>query len=316
MRDQDVSVLSPGVSIVIPTRNRARSLKRLLDSIEVADRPGALEVEVLVVNNGSTDQTREMLSAEASRQRNYGLAIMEETRPGKARALNLGLTEARGDLLMVLDDDVWIDEKCLCEHVKAHNRSVFAAVQGRILADKDPQGRSVSPEGLWEYNIPVTGYGDDMKEARGLTGTNMSFTREVFERVGLFDVRLGPGAAGFSEDTEYSIRIRKAGFRIGYTPYAIAWHEVAPLRQGRTYNRATQYRKGLSRSIYRGDSVLFKVLPNLVMSSLRYGFYRLTGNAPRAYKNEGRMMKCCGYLAGKARNLSLKRSRNANWTDS
>lgn len=58
----------------------------------------------------------------------------------------------------------------------------------------------------------------------------MSFKGEVWERVGLFDLRLGPGASGFSEDTEFSIRICKAGFKIGYTPHAVVYHELNPER--------------------------------------------------------------------------------------
>ncbi|MGZ8496358.1 MAG: glycosyltransferase family 2 protein, partial [Candidatus Binatia bacterium] len=134
-------------------------------------------------------------------------------------------------------------------------------------------------------------------------GTNMSFTRQVFDKVGFFDSRLGPGAAGFSEDTEYSIRIRNAGFRIGYTPGAIVYHELNPNRYGRAYNRMVEYRKGLSRSIYRHDSIAFRVMPNLVANSLRYGLYRIVGKSQKAYKTEGRIMKCCGYLMGKLRGV-------------
>ena len=56
---------------------------------------------------------------------------------------------------------------------------------------------------------------------------------------------------GLVESTEYSIRIRNAGFKIGYTPGAIVYHELNPKRYGRAYNRMVEYRKGLSRSIYR-----------------------------------------------------------------
>ena len=127
----------------------------------------------------------------------------------------------------------------------------------------------------------------------------MSFKREVFEKVGFFDPWLGPGAAGFSEDTEYSIRIRKAGFKIGYTPHAIVFHELDPGRYGPAYNRMVEYRKGLSRSLYRQDSILFRVIPDLVANCLRYGLYRLLGKSQKAYRTEGRIMKCWGYLVGK-----------------
>jgi GT2 family glycosyltransferase len=154
-------------------------------------------------------------------------------------------------------------------------------------------------EKLREYNIPYIDYGEEVREIRGLTGTNMSFKREVFEKVGVFDTRLGPGAAGFSEDTEYSIRIRKAGFKIGYTPHAVVYHELNPNRYGREYNRMVEYRKGLSRSIYRHDSIAFRVIPDLLANCMRYAIYSVLRKRQKVYKTEGRIMKCWGYLVGK-----------------
>ena len=138
-----------------------------------------------------------------------------------------------------------------------------------------------------------------MLAIRGLTGTNLSFQRSVMNAVGVFDVRLGPGAAGFSEDTEFSRRIRNAGFKIGYTPDAIVYHELNPNRYGRAYNREVEYRKGASRSIYRQDSILFRVLPNLAANCFRYGLYKALRLTQKADKTEGRIVKCWGYLMGK-----------------
>jgi hypothetical protein len=64
-----------------------------------------------------------------------------------------------------------------------------------------------------------------------------------------------------------------------------------------------EYRKGLSRSIYRHDSIAFRVMPNLLANCLRYGLYRLLGRSQKAYKTEGRIMKCWGYLIGKMRGV-------------
>ncbi|MGH9984869.1 MAG: glycosyltransferase, partial [Nitrososphaeraceae archaeon] len=228
------------LSVIIPTRNRAQSLKVLLDSLESADNPDSVGVEIMVVNNGSTDETAERLEEEATRPRRYALTVLQAQHPGKAHALNLGLAKADGDVLIILDDDVSVDRRCLAEHVLAHRQTFFAAIQGRVLPGKDPEGRTADPMRLREYNIPRIDYGDQVIEIRGLTGTNMSFTREVQKRVGYFDIRLGPGASGFSEDTEYSIRIRKAGFKIGYTPNAIVYHELNPGRYGRDYNRMVE----------------------------------------------------------------------------
>jgi GT2 family glycosyltransferase len=136
----------------------------------------------------------------------------------------------------------------------------------------------------------------------------MSFNRAVFEKVGFFDPRLGPGASGFSEDTEFSMRIRKAGFKIGYTPRAVVYHELNPARYGRAYNRDVEYRKGVSRSIYRHDSILFRVFPDLVTNCLRYGIYRILRLSQKAYKTEGRIMKCWGYLSGKLQQVTQEDS--------
>jgi GT2 family glycosyltransferase len=199
----------------------------------------------------------------------------------------------------MVDDDVVVDSGWLLGHWNAHRETEFDAIQGRVLPGFDPEGRPADPARLREYNIPVVDYGDAVREIRGLTGTNVSIKRRVVERVGFFDERLGPGASGFSEDTEYSRRIRKAGFRIGYTPRAIVYHELDPARYGREYHRAVQYRKGLSRSLYRSDSILFDVLPNLLASCARLALYRLCGSEQKAYRAEGRMMRYRGYLAGR-----------------
>jgi glycosyltransferase involved in cell wall biosynthesis len=291
-------------SVIIPTHNRCASLHRLLESIADARIPPATEVEVLVVDNGSEDGTATMLAAQAGRLSNVCFTTLAEVRKGKASALNRGLAAARGDFILVLDDDVTVDADLFLRQLEAYQIQSFDAVQGRVLPGLDAQGNPADPARLREYNIPLIDYGDDFREIRGLTGTNMSFKRQVFETIGGFDPRLGPGAAGFSEDTEYSRRIRKAGFKIGYTPYAVVRHELDPGRYGRAYNRTVEYRKGLSRSIYRNDSIAFRVLPDLIAHCLRFVLYYLLGKRQKIYRTEGRICKCWGYLSGKVRRAS------------
>ena len=289
----------PDLSIVVPTFNRRDSLARLLSSLDGRDNPSSTAVEVLIVDNGSTDGTDDFLRRAIQGSTNFSLRTLREDHQGKASALNRGLASAKGKIILVFDDDVVIDPLCIAKHIEAHRIASFDAVQGKILPGRDPGGRIADMNRIREYNIPYIDYGAEIGEIRGLTGTNMSFKREVFEKVGFFDIRLGPGAAGFSEDTEYSIRIRKAGFKIGYTPHAIVYHELNPNRYGREYNRMVEYRKGLSRSIYRHDSIFFRVIPNLLVNCFRYGLYRGLGKTQKAYKTEGRILKCWGYLMGK-----------------
>jgi len=268
--------------------------------------PDSITAELLIVDNGSTDNTASVLMPATSTK--FSLRVLREDRQGKSSALNRGLSLAQGKILLIVDDDVVVHPLWLIKHLESYSVSSFDAVQGRVLPGVDLDGKPAHPNKLREYNIPIIDYGDQICEIRGLTGTNISFKREVFERVGRFDTRLGPGAAGFSEDSEYSIRIRQAGFKIGYTPDAVAYHELSPARYGREYNRKVEYQKGLSRSLYRTDSIVFNVLPNLVANCIRYPLYCLLGKTQKAYKTEGRIMKCWGYLAGKV--------RRRHWLDS
>jgi glucosyl-dolichyl phosphate glucuronosyltransferase len=299
-------ILFHKVSILIPTHNRAASLRRLLESLEASAGLEETAVEIIVVNNDSTDATSQVLMEVLAEQRRFPILVLEQLKHGKSWALNLGLGRATGSLVLLLDDDVAVDKFCVAEHVAAYEDGPFDAVQGKVLAGVDREGQPANMARLREYNIPMVDHGDASCEVRGFTGTNISLKREVFEKAGLFDTRLGPGASGFSEDTEYSRRIRENGFKIGYAPKAIIYHELNPERYGGSYNRNVQYRKGVSRSIYRKESVIFRVLPDLIGNCFRYLAYTATGRRQKAYKTQGRIARNYGYIAGKVRKRVLQ----------
>jgi glycosyltransferase involved in cell wall biosynthesis len=287
------------ISVIVPTFNRGASLQRLLASLDSLELPDSVDAEAIIVDNGPTDNTREILIQEKRKQNRFRFAVLKEETRGKSSAVNCGIRSAQGEILILVDDDVVLHPKWLVKHIECYRTTDFDAVQGRILPGVDPEGRPADPSRLREYNIPIVDHGDEVKEIRGLLATNISFKREVFEKIGFYDPRLGVGASGFGEDTEYSIRIRKAGFKIGYAPHAVVYHELDPRRYGREYNRMVEYRKGLSRNIYRQDPILFRVIPDLMANCLRYGLYRLLGKTQKAYKTEGRILKYWGYLSGK-----------------
>jgi GT2 family glycosyltransferase len=302
-------ILSAKVSILIPTHNRAGSLKRLLVSLEASAGLEETPLEIVVVNNHSTDATSQLLMEVLAEDRKFPILVLDEFKHGKSWALNRGLGRVTGSLVLLLDDDVSVDRFCVAEHVAAYKDRFFDAVQGKVLAGLDPEGQPADMARLKEYNIPLVDHGEASCEVRGFTGTNISFKREVFEKAGLFDTRLGPGASGFSEDTEYSRRVRENGFKIGYAPKAIIYHELNPERYGSSYNQIVQYRKGISRSIYRNDSLVFRVLPDLIGNCIRYLAYTATGRRQKAYKTRGRIAKNYGYIAGKVQNRVLQHRR-------
>ena len=284
------------LTIIIPTRNRLPSLARLFASLSLSLSRIETSFEIFVVNNGDIQNTAKIL--ELAIAANLEIVVLGPT-PGKSWGLNEGLKRAKGKIICPLDDDVVVASDWAERLLEAHRSTGFDAIQGKILPGVDPEGRPADPTRLREYNIPMIDYGEEVREIRGLTGTNGSFKREVFERVGYYDTRLGPGGSGFSEDTEYSMRIREAGFKIGYMPRAVVYHELDPARYGLAVKREVQYRKGLSRSVYRRDSILFSVLPNLAANCIRWLIYRGLGKTQKAYKTEGRILKYWGYLVGK-----------------
>ena len=285
------------ISVVVPTLNRRDSLHRLLSSLRQTRGIDKIALEVIVVDNGSTDGTADYLK-EASAEWPVLRGIFEG-RPGKSLALNKGIGQAGGEILCLMDDDIVLDPGWLEGLVEDYATTRYDALQPRVLPGTDPEGKSADLSRLHEYNIPIVDYGEEVRAVRGLTGTNIALRRKIVEVVGRFDPRLGPGASGFSEDTEYSIRIRRAGFPIGYAPRAVVYHELDPRRYGRAYNREIQFRKGVSRGVYRRDSLLFRVLPNLLASCVRLAIYRALGKSEKVYRTEGRVMRNWGFLVGK-----------------
>ena len=104
-------------------------------------------------------------------------------------------------------------------------------MKGRILPAEDPE-KKVGPMAVY-LDLPIADHGEEVIEVRGVLGANMAFRASALKQVGPFDERLGPGAGGHEEETEMSQRIRRAGFRIGYAPKALVYHEVDPARANR-----------------------------------------------------------------------------------
>src|SRR5262249_40477573 len=176
----------------------------------------SITAELLIVDNGSTDNTASVLAQATRECTKFSLRILREERRGKANALNRGLRSAQGKIFLIVDDDVVVHPQCLIKHVESYRMTSFDAMQGCVLPGVDVDGKTADPKRLREYNIPIIDYGGEVREIRGLTGTNMSFKRAVFYKMGEFDTRPPPGAAGVSEDPAYSILNRTTRFKIHF----------------------------------------------------------------------------------------------------
>ena len=210
------------LSVLICTRNRAKSLACTLERFFAQRFAGDYNYELVIVDNASTDETRQVAESFAQHP---GLAnrvrYLFENRPGLSRARNTAVKAAQGEILIFTDDDVLVAENWLDEiHREFVSDPNLFVLGGRVLlARKGLQEVAIYPvEERREYLFPNGG--------SVAMGANMAFRREVFGSMGLFDVRLGAGTffAG-GEDIEMFYRALKAGYKLVYAPNVVVYHD-------------------------------------------------------------------------------------------
>ena len=292
-------------SIIIATSGRVDRLRRLLDSLCSVRGGEEIKPEIIVANN-APDETAargvEAVVREYEALRGNCCRQIREPLPGKCRAQNKAIPHARAAILIFLDDDVEVTPGWLQAINNFFASNPHAAMQGSILMRDEDRKDPKLYEALERYRtIDFIDYsyppGADLKT---LTGGNIAVRREVFERVGLFDDRLGPGQGGFSEDVEFAQRLLKAGMRIGYEPRAAVYNEIEPNRLTEEYFRIRHERQDRNRLIHKRNSVL-TIFPNLIRSVWTFSWYSLMGNERRKYRAKGRYFHYRAMLLEKAK---------------
>jgi len=213
------------ISIIICTRNRAASLAQTLASLGDVRIPPGRSSEIIVVDNGSSDETADVVRQ--ARVRNAQVKYILEARPGQARARNRGIAEAAGDVIVFTDDDVtpardWV------ERITAPILSGSAdAVAGCVrIAPNLERPWMTEMHRSW---VADTGTLDPANPGR-MVGANMAFSRSILDRVPAFDEDLGPGAIGYGDDTLFSQQLKAAGCRLAAAFDAIVEHQFSEER--------------------------------------------------------------------------------------
>ena len=220
------------ISVILCTHNRSQSLAKALNSVAASLLPDSVEWEVLVVDNNSNDQTRDVVE-DFTRRCPGRFRYTFEPQPGKSHALNTGIRESRGDVLAFMDDDVIVEPTWLQNLTASLHGSEWAGAGGRILAEQNfcPPGWLAleGPYGLGSMLYAHFDLGDKACELdRAPYGTNMAFQKKIFEKYGGFRTDMGPfpGSEIRNEDTELGRRLMAAGERLRYEPSAVVYHVV------------------------------------------------------------------------------------------
>jgi glycosyltransferase involved in cell wall biosynthesis len=325
---------APGAdaSVLICTYNRANLLADTLDSL-ARNRTHALRWDVIVVDNNSSDETRQVVT---SRIGGFPVPLryLFEPRQGKSIALNTGLAATEASIIVFTDDDVRVES----DWVEASCRPML---DDRTI---DYTGGPVMP--MWEQPCPawldqrrphlwgtlaILDYGQAPfifeDRQRVPLGANMAVRRALIDRIGGFDPALGRrgGSLLGQEQAEFFCRSRDAGARGLYVPAMALHHHVPASRLTRSYFRRWWFWKGVAKSRLEQRHVVTEMGIDLahvprVLGAPRFlfgsalrdlgGWMRalLTLNATERVRREVMLCYFAGYLKG-ARTDALRGRR-------
>ncbi len=234
------------ISVIICTYNRDKYIYGVLESIALNDYPKS-KYEIVLVNNNSTDNTEAKVARFAADYPDVKLRIYIEKNQGLSHARNRGIKEAEGNIIIYVDDDATVNKEYLAGYAaffEAHP-DVHAA-GGPIIPDYE---EGVEPEWM-TYFIKrlLTAYlyfGDKERDFPGDNypgGGNAAYRKEVFEKVGLYNVELGRSGTnlGGGEEKDIFNKMIAAGMNFKYIPQSILYHKIPKYKLEKDYfNRLT-----------------------------------------------------------------------------
>ncbi len=236
-----------GLSIVLSTFNGAACLQEVLDGYLTCNRPSTAW-ELIIVNNGSTDNTEDIIRHFAGK---LPLTLLRHDVPGKNGSLNYALSIAKGDLIVLTDDDAIPDidfilawEGILSE---AENYDIFG---GKIL----PRFPGPIPEFLEKnrQHFPALFAAIDLQhgpvDKHSIFGPNMAVRRRVFDGGLMFDEAIGPNSSQhyymMGSESEFCDRADREGLKFWFNSKAIVTHIIRPHQMSREFVKARAFRHG------------------------------------------------------------------------
>jgi cellulose synthase/poly-beta-1,6-N-acetylglucosamine synthase-like glycosyltransferase len=264
----------PTFSIVVPVKNEEKVIVRLLDALLKLNYPKD-KMEIIVVEDGSTDKTPEICMKYAKECGSNVKIVHKSTSNGKPSALNYGIRNANGQIIGIFDADNVPEANALINVCKYFEDSKVAAVQGRTLSINSEENMLTKfisyEEAVW---CETYLRGKDVLDLFvHLKGSCQFIRRDVLEKLNGFDEN------ALSEDMEISVRLTEKGYKIRYASDVCAWQETpADLKQ--LFKQRTRWFRGtievalkygklmtkLSRKNFDAETTLFG--PIILIASL------------------------------------------------
>jgi GT2 family glycosyltransferase len=224
----DTTKVRPLVSIVVPCRNEVEYIRPLLDSIVATDYPHD-RLEVLVVDGMSDDGTRDVIATYARRY--PAIRLLDNPKRITPHALNLGITGARGAIIMRMDAHAYYPPNYVPDLVDWLERTGAEYIGGAwvtLPGDTTPMARAIAAVLAHRFGIGDSRYRLGTNQVREVDTLPFGcFRRELFERLGLFDEELAR-----NQDEEFSFRVLRAGGRILLVPGVVcSYYARRSLRQ-------------------------------------------------------------------------------------
>jgi cellulose synthase/poly-beta-1,6-N-acetylglucosamine synthase-like glycosyltransferase/peptidoglycan/xylan/chitin deacetylase (PgdA/CDA1 family) len=238
-------IFADAVSIVVPAFNEAVSIERSVRALTASDYS---MFEVIVVDDGSDDGTANLVE----RLGLVNVRVLRQPNSGKATALNRGIVAARHDVIVTVDADTIFEPETLHRLVQPFADPLVGAVSGNTKV-----GNRRWLLGRWQHIEYVMGFNLDrrlydvlqcMPTVPGAVG---AFRREALTDAG------GISAATLAEDTDATIAVGRAGWRVVYADSALAWTE-APTSLAALWRQRYRWSYGTMQAVWKHKAAIWR----------------------------------------------------------
>jgi glycosyltransferase involved in cell wall biosynthesis len=264
------------LTAIICTYNRARYVGKLLKSIAANDL-AKTEYELLLVDNNCTDNTREVCEAFAAAHPDVIFRYTTESEQGLSAAKNRGIKEAKGDIIVYIDDDALVDPwylRTYAEWFATHPETM--ACGGPI----EPLYETSEPDWMTPYTKALLtawmNYGEKVREyprGRYPGGGNAAYRKEVFEQVGGFNTALGRKGGNLmgSEEKDIFDKMHTLNMQILYLPEPVLHHCIPQAKLEKPYFDRLTLQMGISERQRTLAISKFKYIKRLFSEAVKWG---------------------------------------------